>query len=104
MNIKSLMIRLKSIILLMVLWLSVQISIGQPLAIAKPNSRYTFVKEEVNTISNSGHLSGLMEKLYDLKKNGSRIINILQIGDSHLQADFVTSIILSLIHISEPTR
>jgi len=87
------MTRLKSVLLLTVLWLFIQNSIGQPLAIAKPDSRYTFVKEEVNVISNSGHLAGLMEKLYDLKKNDKRTINILQIGDSHLQADFVTSVI-----------
>src|ERR1035437_6079316 len=93
MNIKNLMIRLKKIILLAVLWLPIQNSIGQPLAAIKPADSYTFVKEKVNVISNSGHLSGLMEKLYDLKKNGKRTVNILHIGDSHLQADFITSVI-----------
>lgn len=87
------MIRLKSILSLTVLWLSVQISIGQLITIAKPDKSYPFVKEEVNKISNSGHLAGLMEKLYDLKQNGKRTINILHIGDSHLQADFITSVI-----------
>ena len=87
------MIRLRRILLLTVLWLSVQNSIGQPPAMAKKGGCYTFVNEEANVISNSGHLSGLMEKLYDLRKNGKRTINILQIGDSHLQADFVTSVI-----------
>lgn len=87
------MIRLKSILSLTVLWLSVQISIGQSITISEPNKRYPFVKEESNIISNSGHLAGLMEKLNDLKKNGKRTINILHIGDSHLQADFITSVI-----------
>jgi len=87
------MIRLKSILLLAALWLSVQISIGQSVSVINTYKSYPFVKEDVNVISNSGHLSGLMEKLYDLKKNGKRTINILQIGDSHLQADFITSVI-----------
>ncbi|HEY3388510.1 MAG TPA: GDSL-type esterase/lipase family protein [Prolixibacteraceae bacterium] len=76
-----------------VLWLSVQNSFGQPIAIPELEKNFPFVKEEVNVISNSGHLAGLMEKLYDLKTNGKRNINILHIGDSHLQADFMTSII-----------
>lgn len=87
------MIRLKSILLLAVLWLSVQISIGQSVPITNTYKSYPFVKEDVNVISNSGHLSSVMEKLYDLKKNGKRTVNILQIGDSHLQADFITSVI-----------
>ncbi|MCX6239330.1 MAG: GDSL-type esterase/lipase family protein [Bacteroidia bacterium] len=87
------MTRLKNILLLTVLLLSIQNSIGQPITIAETAKFYPFVKEEVNVISNSGHLAGLMEKLYDLKRNGNRTINILHIGDSHLQADFITSVI-----------
>ena len=87
------MIGLKRILLLAVLWLSVLNSIGQPIVIPELEKNYPFVKEELNIISNSGHLAGLMEKLYDLKMNGKRTINILHIGDSHLQADFVTSVI-----------
>jgi len=87
------MIGLKRILLLAALWLSVQNSIGQPIVIPELEKNYPFVKEELNVISNSGHLAGLMEKLYDLKTNGKRTINILHIGDSHLQADFVTSVI-----------
>ncbi len=87
------MIGLKRILLLAAIWLSAQNSIGQPIAIPKLDKVYPFVKEEANVISNSGHLAGLMEKLYDLKTNGKRTINILHIGDSHLQADFMTSVI-----------
>jgi len=87
------MIGLKRILLLAALWLSVLNSIGQPIVIPELEKNYPFVKEELNIISNSGHLAGLMEKLYDLKMNGKRTINILHIGDSHLQADFVTSVI-----------
>lgn len=87
------MIGFKRILLLAALWLSSQNSIGQPIVIPELVKNYPFVKEELNVISNSGHLAGLMEKLYDLKTNGNRTINILHIGDSHLQADFVTSVI-----------
>jgi len=87
------MIGFKRILLLAALWLSVQNSLGQPIVIPELVKNYPFVKEELNVISNSGHLAGLMEKLYDLKTNGKRTINILHIGDSHLQADFVTSVI-----------
>ncbi len=87
------MLGFKRILLLAALWLSVQNSIGQPIVIPELEKNYPFVKEELNVISNSGHLAGLMEKLYDLKINGKRNINILHIGDSHLQADFVTSVI-----------
>jgi len=92
------MIGLKRILLLAALWLSVQNSIGQPIVIPELEKNYPFVKEELNVISNSGHLAGLMEKLYDLKMNGKRTINILHIGDSHLQADFVTSVIRTKLH------
>lgn len=84
---------LKRILLLAILWLSVQNSIGQTIEIPELDKIYPFVKEEVNVISNSEYLAGFMEKLYDLKTNGKRTINILHIGDSHLQADFMTSVI-----------
>jgi len=87
------MIRLKIILLLVVLWLSVLNSCGQSVKVPEPQKNYPFVRQECNVISNSGHLASLMEKLYDLKMNGKRNINILHIGDSHLQADFVTSVI-----------
>jgi len=87
------MIRLKSILILTALWLSVQNSIGQPLAAFLPDMSYPFVNEEANVISNNVHLDSLMEKLYNLKVHGHGTINILHIGDSHLQADFMTSVI-----------
>jgi len=94
------MLGFKRILLLAALWLSVQNSIGQSVAIPELEKNYPFVKEELNVISNSGHLAGLMEKLYDLKINGQRTINILHIGDSHLQADFMTSVIRTTLQKS----
>jgi lysophospholipase L1-like esterase len=80
--------------------LSVQISIGQPVAIPQLAKVYPFVNEEVNVISNSEHLSCLMERLYELRKGGKGSVNILHIGDSHLQADFVTSVIRTTLQKS----
>ncbi len=79
--------------MLSALWLSVQISYGQPVEIPQTDKNYPFVNEELNVISNTGHLTALMEKLYDLKKGGNEVVNIVHIGDSHLQADFITSLI-----------
>jgi hypothetical protein len=87
------MIRLKILVLLWALWLSTLNSGGQSIIIPKHEKKYPFVNEERNVISNSGHLASVMEKLYDLKTGGKRNINILHIGDSHLQADFITSVI-----------
>jgi lysophospholipase L1-like esterase len=87
------MIELRSLVLLVVHLLLVQNSIGQSTKMDEPYKLYPFVKEEANIISNSEHLAALMEKLYDLKRNGNRTINILHIGDSHIQADYITSII-----------
>ena len=40
-----------------------------------------------NEISNSEHLSDFFERLYQLQKGTSQQVNIIQIGDSHIQAD-----------------
>ncbi len=87
------MIGLKRVSLLTVLWLSVQISSGQTPVLNTIDKKYTFVNEDANLISNSDHLAGLMEKLYGLRKHGKGTINIVHIGDSHLQADFISGVI-----------
>ena len=87
------MIKLKNIILLTAFLCSMQISVAQLIVGNELIKKYTFVNKKANVISNAENLSGVMEKLYDLKTRKSRRINILHIGDSHLQADFITSII-----------
>lgn len=51
---------------------------------------YSFVKLNENYIHNDSALNNTFEKLFQLKLNNDRIVNILHIGDSHLQADFIT--------------
>ncbi len=87
------MIRSKIGLLLTALVLSVQISSAQLLAIPETAKSYPFVNKELNVFSNNAQLSAFMEKLYLQKKSGNQNINILHIGDSHLQADMATSII-----------
>jgi lysophospholipase L1-like esterase len=43
----------------------------------------------VNRIHNSSGLNSFFFKLYDLKKYKKRLVSIVHIGDSHIQADFL---------------
>ncbi|MBL7871393.1 MAG: hypothetical protein JNM78_07270 [Cyclobacteriaceae bacterium] len=51
---------------------------------------YDFIRAEANVIHNSVSLSAFYEKLYQVKKIKQATINIIQIGDSHTQADFAS--------------
>ena len=55
-----------------------------------PDKTYEFLPAAENTIHNSISLSPFYEKLYQLKKGSSFQVNIVHIGDSHIQADFLT--------------
>ena len=87
------MIRSKIGFLLIALTISVQYSSAQLPAVLETGKSYPFVNKELNVIYNHEQLSGLMEKLFLQKKSGDQKINILHIGDSHLQADLETSVI-----------
>jgi len=60
---------------------------------------YDFIKSEENEIHNSVSLAPFFEKLYQLKKTKNSTVNILQIGDSHIQADFLSSTTRRLIQL-----
>lgn len=51
-----------------------------------------------NVIQNAGHLDKFFEGLYQLQLTNDRKINIVHIGDSHIQADYMTSIIRRNFH------
>lgn len=51
-----------------------------------------------NVIQNAGHLDDFFESLYQLRLTNDRIINIVHIGDSHIQADYFTSIVRRHFH------
>jgi lysophospholipase L1-like esterase len=54
---------------------------------------YGLEKEEDNVIQNAVHLDDFFESLYQLKNTADRKINIVHIGDSHIQADYITHIV-----------
>jgi lysophospholipase L1-like esterase len=51
---------------------------------------YDFLPATENIIHNSVSLSTLFEKLYLVKQGSFSQVNIIHIGDSHIQADFLT--------------
>lgn len=51
-----------------------------------------------NVIQNAGHLDPFLEKLHQLQVTGQGVVNIVHIGDSHIQADMMTSIIRRNLH------
>lgn len=51
-----------------------------------------------NVIQNVAHLEKFFEKLYQLQLANVRKVNIVHIGDSHIQADYMTSIIRRNFH------
>jgi lysophospholipase L1-like esterase len=55
----------------------------------------TYQLEDVqnNVIQNAAHLDDFFENLYQQKINNDRKINIVHIGDSHIQADYLTMVV-----------
>ncbi len=54
---------------------------------------YQLEDHENNVIQNAAHLEDFFEHLYQQKVSNDRIINIVHIGDSHIQADYMTSVV-----------
>jgi lysophospholipase L1-like esterase len=54
--------------------------------------------DDDNVIQNAAHLENLFENLYQLRLANDRKINIVHIGDSHIQADYLTSIVRRNFH------
>lgn len=50
-------------------------------------------REDDNVIHNAAHLDDFFENLYKQKNLHDRKINIIHIGDSHIQADFLTAVV-----------
>jgi len=51
---------------------------------------YPFIDYEADTICNAMHLAPFLSKLLRLENGDSTLVNIVHIGDSHIQADFLT--------------
>lgn len=55
--------------------------------------QYPFVRAIFNRVQNSSGLDNFYEKLYQLKSTGSGTVSIVHIGDSHIQADFLSGVV-----------
>jgi len=74
------------------LLLSPLCSVAQPMP-ADDNAvtrQYPFVSTVFNRIFNSGGLDSFYRKLYTLKTTHTGTVNVVHIGDSHIQADFLS--------------
>lgn len=60
--------------------------------------KYGFEKLEDNEIYNAESLSDFFERLYQLKKGVNSQVSMVQIGDSHIQADFLSGTIRQNLH------
>ncbi len=63
----------------------------------KSEVRFDFIEDRQNEIINSATLSGFYEKLYQLNKTKKGSVNIVHIGDSHIQADLLTHTVRQLL-------
>src|SRR5689334_10476240 len=59
----------------------------------KLSGNYPFISTVFNRISNNSGLDSFYKKLHQLKLNGSGTVSIVHIGDSHIQADFMTAVV-----------
>ncbi len=55
-------------------------------------------RDNYNVIQNAAHLDDFFHKLYQLKKTGKNKLNIIHIGDSHIQADYLTEVVRKNFH------
>lgn len=53
------------------------------------NDNIAFINRQQNVIENSNSLHSFFEKLYQLKNKKINRVNIVHIGDSHIQADYL---------------
>jgi len=59
---------------------------------AQQNSQLRgLVNEEANVIENGQHLDDFFELLKQQEKDGGKVISIIHLGDSHIQADYLTA-------------
>ena len=72
---------------------------AQDTIVVKMESGYDFIKDQDNQIINSATLSAFYEKLYQLRKTKKGVVNIVHIGDSHIQADLLTNTVRQLIQM-----
>jgi lysophospholipase L1-like esterase len=58
-----------------------------------PDSIFSVLTIGRNVVNNASHLQSFYEKLYALRAGSEVKVNIIHIGDSHIQADFLTEVV-----------
>jgi len=58
---------------------------------------YDFIQYDSNIIHNDEYLRPFYSKLLETKTNKNSVVNILHIGDSHIQADYLTHTVRALL-------
>lgn len=69
------------------------IEVTQDTLAAITGTRLSFLDPDANRIHNSVSLSDFYEKLYRLRQKQNLRVNIIHIGDSHIQADFLSRVV-----------
>lgn len=68
--------------------------IAQPMAKVEKIPEYSFIREEINQIDNSYKgLKNFYDRLMLLEQGRTRTVNIVHIGDSHIQADWFSGMV-----------
>jgi lysophospholipase L1-like esterase len=63
----------------------------------KPAVTYSFIKNQINFIHQAEALDVFFSQLMELKEQKPLLINILHLGDSHIQADYMTRTVRTLL-------
>jgi lysophospholipase L1-like esterase len=63
---------------------------AQDTTVLTKSQAYDFIDEEENRIHNGVQLSHFYERLFNLKKGQDLQVNIIHLGDSHIQADYLS--------------
>jgi lysophospholipase L1-like esterase len=59
------------------------------------SSKYPFITAVFNRVVNSSGLDSFYRKLYRLKSTHTGVVSVVHIGDSHIQADFLSGVVRS---------
>lgn len=71
---------------------------GQDTLAYRSFASYPFINHKANTIKRSALLHSFYEKLITLKNDSTReVVNLIHLGDSHIQADYLTKTTRSLL-------
>src|SRR6266850_6474271 len=92
------MTKQKRLLSLLALLCSCTPLVAQDSLAAGAGIKYDFLDQEDNRIRNVVSLSDFYEKLYRLRNGENLQVRIIHIGDSHIQADFLSGVLRQNFH------